>query len=87
MRTLRDRANLASGLTLIQNDRSEDAIKYLEKVRIEGLYSNLALLGIGWANSNSNRHNSALAPLMELRNRSAFHSEVQEGILALSSYL
>ncbi len=84
MRTLRDRANLASGLTLIQNDRPEDAIEYLEKVRLEGLYSNLALLGIGWANTNANRHNYALAPLMELRNRSAYHSEVQEGILALA---
>ncbi len=84
LRTLRDRANLASGLTLIQNDRPEDAIEYLEKVRLEGLYSNLALLGIGWANTNANRHNYALAPLMELRNRSAYHSEVQEGILALA---
>lgn len=84
MRTLRDRANLASGLTLIQNDRPKDAIKYLEKVRLEGLYSNLALLGIGWANTNANKHNSALAPLQELRNRSAYHSEVQEGVLALA---
>ncbi|MDH3608557.1 MAG: hypothetical protein OEQ24_04845, partial [Gammaproteobacteria bacterium] len=70
MRTLRDRANLASGLTLIQNDRPADAIKYLEKVRLEGLYSNLALLGIGWANTNAKKHNAALAPLQELRNRS-----------------
>ncbi|MEJ2114858.1 MAG: hypothetical protein P8X88_02110, partial [Gammaproteobacteria bacterium] len=84
MRTLRDRANLASGLTLIQNERSADAIEYLEKVRLEGLYSNLALLGIGWANTNANKHSSALAPLQELRNRSAFHSEVQEGVLALA---
>ena len=84
MRTLRDRANLASGLTLIQNDRPADAIKYLEKVRLDGLYSNLALLGIGWANTNANRHSSALAPLQELRNRSAYHSEVQEGVLALA---
>ncbi len=84
MRTLRDRANLASGLTLIQNDRPAESIKYLEKVRLDGLYSNLALLGIGWANTNANRHDSALAPLMELRNRSAYHSEVQEGILALA---
>jgi hypothetical protein len=84
MRTLRDRANLASGLTLIQNDRPADAIKYLEKVRLEGLYSNLALLGIGWANTNANKHDSALAPLQELRNRSAYHSEVQEGVLALA---
>ena len=84
MRTLRDRANLASGLTLIQNDRPAESIKYLEKVRLDGLYSNLALLGIGWANTNSNRHDSALAPLMELRNRSVYHSEVQEGILALA---
>ncbi len=84
MRTLRDRANLASGLTLIQNDRPADAIKYLEKVRLEGLYSNLALLGIGWANTNAKKHNAALAPLQELRNRSAYHSEVQEGVLALA---
>ena len=84
MRSLRDRANLASGLTLIQNDQPADAIKYLEKVRLEGLYSNLALLGIGWANTNADRHNAALGPLMELRNRSAYHSEVQEGILALA---
>ncbi len=84
MRTLRDRANLASGLTLIQNDHPADAIKYLEKVRLEGLYSNLALLGIGWANTNANQHNAALAPLQELRNRSAYHSEVQEGVLALA---
>lgn len=84
MRTLRDRANLASGLTLIQNDRPAEAIKYLENIRLEGLYSNLALLGIGWANTNANKHNSALAPLMELRNRSAYHSEVQEGILAIA---
>lgn len=84
MRTLRDRANLASGLTLIQNERPADAIKYLEKVRLEGLYSNLALLGIGWANTNANKHNAALAPLQELRNRSAYHSEVQEGVLALA---
>ncbi len=84
MRTLRDRANLASGLSLIQNDRPNDAIKYLEKVRLEGLYSNLALLGIGWANTNANKHSSALAPLQELRNRSAYHSEVQEGVLALA---
>lgn len=84
MRTLRDRANLASGLTLIQNERPKDAIKYLEKVRLEGLYSNLALLGIGWANANADRHNYALAPLQELRNRSAYHSEVQEGVLALA---
>ena len=84
MRTLRDRANLASGLSLIQNDRPTDAVKYLEKVRLEGLYSNLALLGIGWANTNANKHSSALAPLQELRNRSAYHSEVQEGVLALA---
>ncbi len=84
MRTLRDRANLASGLTLIQNDRPEDSIEYLEKVRLEGLYSNLALLGIGWANTNSDKHSSAIAPLQELRNRSAYHSEVQEGVLALA---
>ena len=83
-RTLRDRANLASGLTLIQNDRPKEAVKYLNKVRLQGIYSNLALLGMGWANTEADKYNDALAPLMELRNRSAYHAEVQEGILALA---
>ena len=84
MRTLRDKSNLASGLTLIQNERPAEAIDYLEKVRVQGLYSNMALLGIGWANTEAEKPESALVPLMELRNRSAYHSEVQEGILALA---
>ncbi len=83
-RTLKDKANLAAGLTLIQNEQPEDAAKYLHNVRIEGLYSNMALLGIGWANSEADNHEAALSPLMELRNRSAYHSEVQEEILALA---
>ena len=83
-RTLKDKANLAAGLTLIQNDQPEDAAKYLNNVRLEGLYSNMALLGIGWANTEADNHEAALVPLMELRNRSAYHSEVQEGILALA---
>lgn len=84
IRTLRDKANLASGLSLIQNDRPAEATEYLEKVRLQGLYSNMALLGIGWANTEANEHEAALGPLMELRNRSAYHPEVQEGILALA---
>ncbi len=84
MRTLRDRANLAAGLTLLQNDQPKESIKYLEKVSLQGLYSNLALLGIGWANTEVDKHQAALSPLMELRNRSAYHPEVQEGILALA---
>ena len=83
-RTLKDKANLAAGLTLIHNDQPEDAAKYLNNVRLEGLYSNMALLGIGWANTEADNHEAALVPLMELRNRSAYHSEVQEGILALA---
>lgn len=82
--TLRDKANLALGLALIQNNRPKEAIKYLEKVRLQGLYSNLALLSVGWANTQANKHETALPPLVELRNRSAYHPEVQEGILALA---
>jgi len=83
-RTLKDKANLAAGLTLIQNEQPEKAAKYLNNVRLEGLYSNMALLGIGWANTEADNHVAALVPLMELRNRSAYNLEVQEGILALA---
>src|SRR6267142_4329897 len=45
---LRDRANLALGFADLQADQPARAKVALERVRLNGPYSNKALLGIGW---------------------------------------
>ncbi len=46
---LRDRANLTLGWQFLQNSQGAAAKPVLRRVRIEGPYSNRALLGLGWA--------------------------------------
>jgi len=48
MKALRDKANLAIGYLLIKKDPANARI-YLQRVRLQGPYSNRALLGLGWA--------------------------------------
>jgi tetratricopeptide (TPR) repeat protein len=46
---LRDRANLTLGWQFLQTQQSATAKPVLSRVRIEGPFSNRALLGLGWA--------------------------------------
>ena len=48
---LRDRANLALGFALIQDQQADAARKVLGRVRLSGPFSSKALLGAGWADS------------------------------------
>ena len=48
---LRDRANLALGFAYLQANQPEQARVPLERVRLNGAYSNKALLGLGWADA------------------------------------
>lgn len=49
VRALRDRANVTLGWHFLQNQLGGSAKPVLIRVRSQGLYSNRALLGIGWA--------------------------------------
>ena len=49
--SLRDKANLALGFAYLQAKRPADARPILERVRLEGPFSSMALLGVGWADS------------------------------------
>src|SRR6266478_1004271 len=49
MLALKDRANLALGFAELQADQPAKAKESLERVRLNGPYSNKALLGNGWA--------------------------------------
>ncbi|MDY0066967.1 MAG: hypothetical protein RBS02_11325 [Steroidobacteraceae bacterium] len=83
LEALRDRANLALGFAWLKADRFAEAKSVLQRVRLEGPYSNKALLGVGWADSAQRRYTRALAPWMELRSRSLLDAAVQESYLAV----
>jgi TolA-binding protein len=83
LRSLRDRANLALGYAYLQNNQPELAKPPLERVRIDGPFSNKALLGVGWADASEGQFQEALTPWMELRDRNLLDSAVQEAYLAV----
>src|SRR5882762_5220696 len=80
---LRDRANLALGFAELQADQPARAKVALERVRLNGPYSNKALLGTGWADAALGDYKAALNPWMELRGRNLLDAAVQESMLAV----
>jgi hypothetical protein len=80
---LKDRANLALGFAELQADQPAKAKAALERVRLNGPYSNKALLGSGWADAALGDYRAALNPWMELRNRNLLDAAVQESLLAV----
>jgi len=80
---LRDKANLALGYALLQDSQPAAAKVSLQRVRLEGPFSNKALLGVGWADAEMGNFRRALVPWMELRDRDLLDSAVQESFLAI----
>jgi len=80
---LRDKANLALGYALLQDGQPRAAKAPLQRVRLEGPFSNKALLGVGWADAETDNYQRALVPWMELRSRNLLDSAVQESMLAI----
>jgi TolA-binding protein len=81
--SLRDKANLALGYALLQDGQAMAAKAPLQRVRLEGPFSNKALLGVGWADAELGNFRRALVPWMELRGRDLLDSAVQESMLAI----
>jgi len=81
--SLRDKANLALGYSLLQDGQPLAAKEPLQRVRLEGPFSNKALLGVGWADAEVEDYRRALVPWMELRGRDLLDSAVQESMLAV----
>jgi hypothetical protein len=82
-RALRDRANLALGFASLQDGQPQQARGYLERVRLDGMQSNKALLGFGWAAAELKQPKLALVPWMELAGRDAGDAAVLEAQLAV----
>ncbi|MDJ0928021.1 MAG: tetratricopeptide repeat protein [Gammaproteobacteria bacterium] len=83
LRSLRDKANLALGYAFLQSEQPEAARDVLSRVRINGPFSNKALLGVGWADALQADYRNALVPWLELRDRDLLDSAVQESLLAV----
>ena len=83
LRSLKDRANLALGYAYLQNNQPALAKPVLQRVRLDGPFSNKALLGVGWADAAEGQFQAALTPWMELRDRNLLDSAVQEAYLAI----
>jgi tetratricopeptide (TPR) repeat protein len=81
--SLRDKANLALGFAYLQAQRPADARPILERVRLEGPFSSMALLGVGWADSSLGEFKRALVPWLALRKRDLLDSAVQEAYLTV----
>jgi hypothetical protein len=83
LQALRDRANLALGFAYLQAEQPARARPALARVRLNGPFSNKALLGIGWADAALGDYQGALTPWMELRDRNLLDAAVQESYLAV----
>jgi len=80
---LRDKANVALGYVFLQSDAPARAEPYLQRVRLTGLLSTKALLGLGWAHAALNEYERGLVPWVELADRSMADTAVQESLLAV----
>jgi tetratricopeptide (TPR) repeat protein len=80
---LRDKANVALGYAWLQAARPVEAKPSLQRVRLNGPFSNKALLGVGWSDAEAADYRAALAPWLALRERSLLDSAVQESLLAV----
>ncbi|MGZ3240184.1 MAG: hypothetical protein ACXWJK_07260 [Burkholderiaceae bacterium] len=82
-RNLRDRANVALGFAALADNRPLAARNYLERVRLKGMESNKALLGLGWAAAAQKEPKFALVPWLELLQRDVSDSAVLEAQIAV----
>jgi hypothetical protein len=80
---IRDKSNLVLGSNLLENRHPDLARTYLERVRLQGPYSNRALLAAGWADASLEQYDRALVPWTILVKRNVTDEAVQEGWLAL----
>jgi tetratricopeptide (TPR) repeat protein len=80
---IRDKSNLVLGSILFESADLDRARQSLERVRLEGPFSNQALLRAGWAEATTDRYDRALVPWSILVDREPTDAAVQEAILAV----
>jgi tetratricopeptide (TPR) repeat protein len=80
---IRDKSNLVLGSLLFESGNFERAKQALDRVRLDGPFSNQALLWAGWADTSSKQPDRALVPWNLLATREPTDVAVQEAMLAV----
>ncbi len=80
---IRDKSNLVLGSLLFEASEFGPAQGTLNRVRLEGPFSNQALLRAGWADASAENFDRALVPWTILAEREPTDAAVQEALLAL----
>jgi hypothetical protein len=80
---IRDKSNLLRGTLLFEAEDFPSSQQTLDRVRLEGPFSNQALLRAGWADASADNYERALVPWTLLAERPSTDPAVQEAMLAL----
>jgi tetratricopeptide (TPR) repeat protein len=80
---IRDKSNLVLGSMLFEAGDFDRAKQSLDRVRLEGPFSNQALLRAGWAEASAQQYGRALVPWNLLVVREPTDAAVQEAMLAV----
>ncbi len=83
MAAIRDKSNMVLGSIMLQSADYGHAQQAFDRVRLDGPYSNRALLSTGWAEVSAHDYEKALVPWGTLIGRDATDAAVQEAKLAL----
>jgi len=80
---IRDKSNLVLGTILFESGNFDRARQALDRVRLDGPFSNQALLRAGWADDSAKQYDRALVPWNMLADREPTDAAVQEAMLAV----
>jgi hypothetical protein len=80
---IRDKSNLVLGTLYFEAAQFGPAQHALDRVRLEGPFSNQALLRAGWADASASNFERAVVPWSILAEREATDAAVQDALLAL----
>jgi len=80
---IKDKSNLVLATILLEDDEYEQARPFLNRVRLDGPFSNQALLSAGWADLSTENFERAVVPWSILAEREVTDSATQEAMLAL----
>src|SRR5215469_2788282 len=80
---IRDKSNMVLGSIMLRSADYTHAQLAFDRVRLEGPYSNRALLSTGWAEASAQDYHKALVPWGTLIGRDPTDAAVQEAKLAL----
>lgn len=86
LKRLRDKANLSLGFLILRR-APVIARDFLRRIRLDGQYSNRALLGLGWTEIERGHFDVALLPLRKLTQRDSIDLAVMESMLLIGQIL